>query len=82
MSALGVSPLHLVDPAISLSAREREVYDLVCEGLSNAEIAQRLFISTSTVKVHVHHVFDKLGIRSTDRASAQLGARPLRGASA
>jgi DNA-binding CsgD family transcriptional regulator len=62
--ALGVSSASLVDPAISLSAREREVYDLVCEGLSNAQIARQLFISTSTVKVHVHHVFDKLGIRS------------------
>lgn len=64
VAALGVSPAALVDPAISLSPREREVYELVCEGLSNAEIAKRLFISTSTVKVHVHHVFDKLGIRS------------------
>ena len=64
VEALGVSPASLVDPAISLSAREREVYDLVCEGLSNAEIARQLFISMGTVKVHVHHVFDKLGIRS------------------
>ena len=48
----------------TLSRREREVYELVCEGLSNGEIARRLFISEGTVKVHVHHVFDKLGIRS------------------
>jgi DNA-binding NarL/FixJ family response regulator len=64
VEALGVSPAALVDPAISLSAREREVYDLVCEGLSNAEIARQLFITPGTVKVHLHHVFDKLGIHS------------------
>ena len=49
------------DPIRSLSRREREVYDLLCEGLSTAEIAQSLFITESTVKVHVHHVFDKVG---------------------
>jgi ATP/maltotriose-dependent transcriptional regulator MalT len=64
LGALGLSAASLVDPAVALSAREREVYDLVCEGLTNAEIARHLFIATSTVKVHVHHVFDKLGIRS------------------
>jgi DNA-binding NarL/FixJ family response regulator len=56
--------LEALDPVSTLSEREREVYGLLCEGLSNAEIAKRLFISPSTVKVHVHHVFDKLGIRS------------------
>ena len=81
LRALGVSHAALVDPAISLSAREREVYDLVCEGLSNAEIARRLFISTSTVKVHVHHVFDKLGIRSRTALGAEFSARALRSAS-
>jgi DNA-binding CsgD family transcriptional regulator len=64
VAALGSSFASLVDPATTLSPREREVYDLVCEGLSNAEIARQLYISESTVKVHVHHVFDKLGIRS------------------
>jgi len=53
-----------LDPRESLSVREREVYLLVCAGLSNRDIAARLFIGESTVKAHVHHVFDKLGIRS------------------
>jgi DNA-binding NarL/FixJ family response regulator len=53
-----------LDPRSTLSAREREVYDLVCTGLSNREIAARLFISEGTVKVHVHNMFDKVGVRS------------------
>ena len=61
---VGITPSACVDPASSLSTREREVYELVCQGLSNAQIARELFISPSTVKAHVHHVFDKLGIRS------------------
>jgi DNA-binding CsgD family transcriptional regulator/tetratricopeptide (TPR) repeat protein len=64
LETLGMSSAALVDPVISLSPREREVYDLLCEGLSNAEIGRQLFITPGTVKVHVHHVFDKLGIRS------------------
>jgi DNA-binding NarL/FixJ family response regulator len=62
--SLGLSMAGRLDPRVSLSTREREVYDLVCAGLSNREIAVKLFITESTVKVHVHHVFDKLGIRS------------------
>jgi DNA-binding NarL/FixJ family response regulator len=51
-----------------LSRREREVYELVCEGLRNKEIAAALFISDSTVKVHVRHIFEKLGVRSRAQA--------------
>jgi LuxR family transcriptional regulator, maltose regulon positive regulatory protein len=47
-----------------LTAREREVHDLVCEGLTNLEVARRLFLTQGTVKTHLHHVYDKLGIRS------------------
>ena len=47
-----------------MTQREREVHSLICEGLSNAEIASVLFLSEGTVKVHVHHIFDKLGIRN------------------
>jgi DNA-binding CsgD family transcriptional regulator len=61
---MGVDMLAALDPVATLSAREREVYDLMCDGLANTDIATRLFISPATVKVHVRHVYDKLGIRS------------------
>ena len=44
-----------------LSSREEEVVDLVAEGLTNREIAQRLIISTRTVESHVDHIKAKLG---------------------
>jgi len=48
----------------TLTPREREVYELVIQGLKNREIAKLLFIEESTVKVHTHHIYDKLGVRS------------------
>jgi DNA-binding NarL/FixJ family response regulator len=60
----GIEVTTLTDPVETLSRRESEVYALLCEGLSNGEIASRLFITEGTVKVHVQHVFDKLGVRS------------------
>jgi DNA-binding CsgD family transcriptional regulator len=47
-----------------LSAREAEVYELMAQGRTNREISQTLFISESTTKVHVRHIFEKLGVRS------------------
>ena len=47
-----------------LSAREREVMLLVGKGLSNRDIARRLEISDGTVKVHLHCIYEKLGIRN------------------
>ncbi len=46
--------------SVKLTGRELEVVNLIAEGLSNKEIAQRLFIETQTVKNHIHNILDKL----------------------
>jgi ATP/maltotriose-dependent transcriptional regulator MalT len=51
-----------------LSPREREVLELIARGLKNRDIARALYISDSTAKVHVRHVFEKLGVRSRAEA--------------
>lgn len=50
--------------AIQLTKREREVVDLISQGLSNKEIARRLHIATFTVKSHVHNVLEKLELNT------------------
>jgi DNA-binding NarL/FixJ family response regulator len=57
-------------PALQLSPREREVLDLVGQGLSNKLIARRLEISEKTVKAHLTQVFSQLGV--SDRTQAAL----------
>ena len=58
----------------SLTRTERQVVDLVVEGLSNPQIGERLFVSPRTVQTHVAHVFTTLGISSR----AQLAAKAAR----
>lgn len=62
------------DPSQLLSPRELEVLGLIAQGRRNREIADALFISESTTKVHVRHVLEKLGVRTRAEAVARFNA--------
>ena len=71
---LGLGASAVEDDAFaSLSPREREILARLTEGLSNAEIAERLGVSEKTVRNHLSNLFDKLGVWS--RAQAMVLAR-------
>jgi ATP/maltotriose-dependent transcriptional regulator MalT len=55
-----------------LTERELDVLSLVAQGLTNRQISGRLFISPATVRTHLEHIYDKLGVRS--RAGAVSAA--------
>ena len=63
-------------PLARLTARELEIVQLIDKGLSNKEIARTLFIEVSTVKNHVHHILEKLGVRRRGQAAARMRSRP------
>ncbi len=73
--------LPLADPVtettvgLDLTERELEIVQLVCQGLTNARIAQRLEIGLATVKTHLLHVFEKLGVSTR----AELVSRCIAG---
>ena len=50
--------------AVRMTERERAVFDLIADGLSNKEIAQRLHLATNTVKGHVHNILEKLALHT------------------
>lgn len=59
-------------PTQILSPRELEVLGLMARGCRNRDIAEALVVSPSTVKVHVRHIFEKLGVRTRSQAVARL----------
>jgi len=58
--------------SLGITPRELEILELIAQGLSNKEIADRVFVSENTVKTHSSRVFDKLGARRRTQA-VQLG---------
>ena len=66
----GWSPSAALQRLSGLTAREREVLDLLAQGLSNRRIAEQLFISEKTASVHVSNILAKLGVASRLEAAA------------
>ena len=67
---------RMTNPATALSPRETEILEALATGATNREVAKVLFISESTVKTHLVHLYDKLGVDS--RTSALRVARERR----
>jgi ATP/maltotriose-dependent transcriptional regulator MalT len=59
-------------PDAPLTPREREILNLIIRGLSNLEIAEKLFISTHTVKNHITKIYEKLGVSDRTQALAKV----------
>ena len=73
-----VAPRQLLEYLISaedvvdlniLSARQREILELVCEGLTNAQVAKRIFLTESTVKQHLRSAYKLLGVSNRTEAA-------------
>jgi two-component system response regulator DegU len=69
--------LFLSEPFRDLTSREQEILVNLAEGLSNEEIAEKLYISIKTVKNHVSSIYRKTGFR--ERAKLVLAARSILG---
>jgi two-component system, NarL family, nitrate/nitrite response regulator NarL len=63
-------PLNLGSVYRDLTSRERQVVTLVSQGLSNKEIANTLNLTEGTIKIHLHNIFEKLGIRNRTELTA------------
>lgn len=60
-----------------LTRREREILDLLAEGLTNGEIAERLFVSKRTIMFHVENLFHKFGVHNRVKAINEARRRGI-----
>ena len=65
-----------------LTAREREIAELVAAGRTNREVAEQLVLSTRTIEAHLRNIYAKLGVRSRVELARDLGAPPLNSSNA
>jgi two-component system nitrate/nitrite response regulator NarL len=64
MSAVAAAALREATMQMSITERERQIIHLISEGLSNKEIGRQLDVCEGTIKVHLHHIYQKLAIRN------------------
>lgn len=64
-----------IKESVQLTQREKEVIDLIAEGLSNKDIAEKLFISPYTIKSHVHNILEKLTLHSRLQIAKYAGEK-------
>jgi DNA-binding CsgD family transcriptional regulator len=74
---LGLAPIGQPAGAPALTPREREVALLIADGLTNAELARRLYISPKTAAVHVSSILRKLGISSRTEVAAHVAIEEM-----
>jgi DNA-binding CsgD family transcriptional regulator len=72
----GITEVGLAERRGALTTRESHVLGELEQGLSNREIAQRLFISEATVKAHLRHIYEKMGVRTRAELLAKRTMRP------
>ena len=65
----------VAEPFAELSQREQQVTTLVCDGLSNKEIARKLGVTEGTIKIHLHSIFVRLDVRSRIELMTALADR-------
>jgi DNA-binding NarL/FixJ family response regulator len=65
-------PLPAAEEVVGLSPREREILELLAQGLPNKEIARRVGVNDGTVRWHLRHVYDKLHVRSRTEAALKF----------
>lgn len=75
-SGLRDPAVRLIDTPLPITDREREIANLVGAGLTNREIADRLFLSVRTIDGHLYRIFSKLGIRDRDQLARLVRFRP------